>query len=490
MHRTSVNFKGEEAADPTLQEILVALSFALDLTEGAVPGHAIRSALMAVRIALAAGLDLPTICDVYYATLLKDVGCSSNSARMCQIVGGDDRVLKAGAKLEDWTRPHRYKFSTIKLLWEECLPGASMWKKSARLLKVGLTQHSNNRELIELRCDRGAQIVRKLGLGLDVAVAVRHLDEHWDGGGYPMQLQGNNIPVISRIMCIAQHLDAFCMDQGPQVAIETLRERSKRWFDPQLVKVVVDLDKRGKLWRECLPGDSTDAAWQAVMRLHPDEQHLLSAMDIDTICEAFADVVDAKSPFTFRHSIGVLRASIAIGERLDLPPKRMELLRRAALLHDVGKLSISNSILDKPTRLTDEEFSQVKKHPGLSAEIIGRVRAFREIAIVAGEHHEKLDGSGYPNNLSSADLSTESKVLAVADIYAALSEHRPYREALSSATIRSIMEKEVPKKLDPMCYAALCEVMEDLAVPATAAPGPVLERPAFAPYLEVVEAFI
>jgi len=203
MPLTSATYQPVEANDPTLQEILVALSFALDLTEGAVPGHAIRSCLLAVRIAMAAGLEQNLVSDLYYATLLKDVGCSSNAARMCQIVGGDDRAVKAGVKLADWTRTLRPEFATVKMLWQQVLPGASAWKKSGHMLKMAPMQPTNNRDLFEMRCDRGAVIVRKLGLGNRVAVGVRHLDEHWNGGGYPSGLKGNDIPVISRLMGIA-----------------------------------------------------------------------------------------------------------------------------------------------------------------------------------------------------------------------------------------------------------------------------------------------
>lgn len=489
MQLTSARFSGETVSNPTLQEILVALSFALDLTEGAVAGHAIRSCLLAVRIALSLGYDLDTISDLYYACLLKDVGCSSNSARMCQIVGGDDRVLKAAAKLEDWTKPQSYQLSTLKLLWEQVLPGASILDKGVRLLKIGATQHSNNRELIELRCDRGAQIVRKLGLGDNVAVAVRHLDEHWDGGGYPSGLRGQEIPVLSRLMGVAQHLDAFCMDQGPQAAIDTLKERSGRWFDPDLVRAAVSLDESRTLWRECLPADRPEETRCAILSLHPKDQALLSAADIDTICEAFADVVDAKSPFTFRHSIGVMNASVAIGRTLGLPENRIQVLGRAALLHDVGKLSIPNTILDKPTKLTDEEFRLIKTHPGLSNQILTRVGAFREIAVMAGEHHEKLDGSGYPFGLDQSHLSVESRILAVADIFAALSEHRPYREALGAEKIHSIMDREVPVRLDRDCYAALRVVMDELIEAVANRPVPT-SAPQCAPSLEVAEAFI
>jgi HD-GYP domain-containing protein (c-di-GMP phosphodiesterase class II) len=489
MRITSAIFQGSEASNPTLQEILVALSFALDLTEGAVPGHAIRSCLLALRVALKAGLGHGSLSDLYHASLLKDVGCSSNSARMCQIVGGDDRVVKAGAKLADWTQPLRPELSTLKLLWKQVLPEASPLRKGVRIAKIAADQHKNNRELIELRCDRGAMIVRKLGLGQDVSVGVRHLDEHWDGGGYPNGLRGQSIPIISRLMAVAQHLDAFCMDRGPEVAIKTLVERSGRWFDPDLASAAVALDRSRKLFRHCLPDDPVEETRAAILQLNPEEHVLLSDLDVDAICETFADVVDAKSPFTYRHSLGVMDAAVAIGNVIALPPDRMQLLRRAALLHDLGKLSISNTILDKPTRLTEAELETVKAHPGLTASILSHIGAFSEIAVVAGEHHEKLDGTGYPSRLFGKDLSMESRLLAVADIYGALSEKRPYREALSPAKIAAIMEKDVPARLDGECYEALRTVMADSNWCPSGLQEPSGDRWC-APDTDVVEAYI
>jgi putative nucleotidyltransferase with HDIG domain len=489
MPPTSATFRPLETSDPNLQEILVALSFALDLTEGAVPGHTIRTCLLAVRIAIAAGLEQDFVSDLYYASLLKDVGCSSNAAHMCQIVGGDDRAVKAGVKLADWTRTLRPEFATIKMLWQQVLPGASPLKKTGRMVKMAATQRTNNRDLIDMRCDRGAIIIRKLGLGTRVAVGVRHLDEHWNGAGYPSGLKGHDIPLISRLMGVAQHLDAFCMAHGPQVAMDTLIHRSGRWFDPELTAVAFSLDRARTLWLNCLPSDPIADTRAAILRLDPDRQARLSPLDIDAICETFADVVDAKSPFTYRHSIGVMDAAVAIGNILGLSPQRLRLLRRAALLHDIGKLSISNTILDKPTSLTDSELAIIRLHPGLSADILRHIAAFGEIAIIAGEHHEKLDGSGYPHGLRKADLSLESRLIAVADIYGALSEKRPYRNALDPAQITAIMDHEVPTRLDGLCYEALRTVMADLTHPPYDIAPPVEDRWCI-PTFDAAEAYI
>jgi putative nucleotidyltransferase with HDIG domain len=489
MALTSATYQPVDARDPSLQEMLVALSFALDLTEGAVPGHAIRSCLLAIRIAHEIGLEQSVISDLYYATLLKDVGCSSNAARMCQIIGGDDRIVKAGVRLEDWTRPLIPKLSKAKLLWQQVLPGASVLKKTARIAKIAATQHSNNRDLIGLRCDRGAMIVRKLGLGIPVAIAVRHLDEHWDGGGYPSGFKGAEIPILSRIVGVAQHLDAFCMSHGPENAIDTLLRRSRRWFDPQLTAAAVSLDRSGRLWSNCLPGDATEDTRSAVLHLNPDRPTQLSALNIDAICETFADVVDAKSPFTYRHSLGVMDAATTIADVLGLTPDRVRLIRRVALLHDVGKLSVPNTILDKPTRLTPAELAVVREHPRLSAEILGHIAAFSEIALLAGEHHEKLDGSGYPNGLRGPDLSLESRLVAVADIFGALSERRPYRESRSPAEITAIMDREARTQLDPTCYEALRTVMAKLTQLDPFGEEPSDER-WFMPGFAEIEAYI
>jgi HD-GYP domain-containing protein (c-di-GMP phosphodiesterase class II) len=201
----------------------------------------------------------------------------------------------------------------------------------------------------------------------------------------------------------------------------------------------------------------------AVVALSPVETNRLSASHIDLICEAFAEVVDAKSHFTFRHSMGVTVAARKIGGAMGLKTERMQLLNRAALLHDLGKLRVPNSILDKPGKLDDVQWSVMQEHPGLTRAILGRVHQFRELADVAGAHHEKLDGTGYPNRLSARDLSLESRILGTADIYGALTEDRPYRSGFSPVEALKIMERDVPGKLDGECFRALSAVAEAAA---------------------------
>jgi putative nucleotidyltransferase with HDIG domain len=458
MLQTSASFRNDlQDCDNSisLSEIISALSYALDLTEGAVHGHALRSCLLGMRIAAEAKLPADQTGSLYFALLLKDIGCSSNASRMCQIVGGDDRVMKAGAKLEDWTKPYKPSVTAVKLLWNNVLPDSGPAARVARILRIGVTQYRNNQEMIGLRCERGASILSKLGMGQPAAQAVRSLDEHWDGGGYPDSVKGEQIPLLARICAIAQHLDVFSSARGADNAIDALKRRSGTWFDPQLVRVAVSLHRRRALWANCAHTDSEGDTRQAVLDLDSGCRHHLEAAQIDQICEAFADVVDAKSPFTFSHSIGVAEVALGIATALNLSADRVQLVRRAALLHDIGKLSVPNTVLDKGGKLSEEEWKTVRRHPGISRNILERVGPFREMAVVAGEHHEKLDGSGYPNRLMAPDLSIESRIIAVADVYGALSEDRPYRASLDLDEIVSIMTKYVPDKLDVDCFDAL-----------------------------------
>jgi HD-GYP domain-containing protein (c-di-GMP phosphodiesterase class II) len=453
------------AGAPTLAEIISALSFALDLTEGAVPGHALRCCLLGMRLGRELGFSDAELGDLYHALLMKDVGCSSNAARMCQIIGGgDDRAVKSGVKLEDWTKPHKPSVAALRLLWSNVLPGRGTAGKIGLILRIALTQHKNNEEMIQLRCDRGASIVRKIGMSEQTAQAVRSLDEHWDGGGYPERAKGKTISPLARVMAVAQHLDVFALERSPEQAMRVLRERSGRWFDPAIVKAAESLHRRGALWMQCLSGVERNSAQSAqftraaVLDLSPGQAARMRASEIDLICEAFAEVVDAKSHFTFRHSVGVTDAASAIGKALGLKAERQQLLHRAALLHDLGKLRVPNSILDKPGKLDADEWAVMKEHPGLTRAILDRVKQFRELAYVAGAHHEKLDGSGYPNNLHAEALPLEARILAVADMYGALIEDRPYRNGFCAEQALGIMQRDAGGKLDGDCFAALSSV--------------------------------
>jgi putative nucleotidyltransferase with HDIG domain len=226
--------------------------------------------------------------------------------------------------------------------------------------------------------------------------------------------------------------------------------RSGHWFDPQMVFALESIARRGDLWRDI------ERSAKVVPTLEPKERIWQVSDDvIEAICLAFAEVIDAKSVFTFQHSTGVAGAAQAMARSLGLPEADVTLLRRAALLHDIGKLSVSNAILDKPAKLEEGEWRTVREHPRYSYEILRRIPGFGGIAGLAAKHHEKLDGTGYWRGLDATQLSTTARILVVADVYDALAARRPYRDALPKEQVLAIMARETPRAIDAQCFYAL-----------------------------------
>jgi putative nucleotidyltransferase with HDIG domain len=443
-------------------EIISALSYALDLTEGQPMGHSARTCMIGMRIAKHIGMPLTQQGDLYYALLLKDAGCSSNSSRLFHIINADDIRAKGDLKTTDWTR---MGWESLHYALSHVATGLPFLERMRKLVSVAATQQVDSKALVQIRCDRGAAIARKMSFPLPVAAAIYSLDEHWNGGGYPDGLRGVNIPVYSRIANLAQTLDVFLVNRGPDAAMEAIGKRSGRWFDPDLVQAARSLAKTGALWNSL---ESANVLKEVVAMEPEVRQTLASEESIENICLAFADVIDSKSPFTYRHSNGVASAAVAIGRQLGMNASDLTFLRRAALLHDIGKLSVPNSILEKPGKLTALEWDVVKKHPYYTLEILRRIPGLENMSEVAAAHHEKLDGSGYFRGWTAEQLSTHARILVVADIYDALSAQRPYRDAMALDQVFTIMRKEAPRALDADCLEALISFQDQ---PGAVTPG-------------------
>jgi HD-GYP domain-containing protein (c-di-GMP phosphodiesterase class II) len=430
-------------ADFALSGVIGALSYALDVTEGQPPGHSLRSCLIGMRLAEEIGLDARTRSDLFYALLLKDAGCSANASRMAALFGADDGEAKRTSKRVDWSRP----LSALAWSLRTVAPGDSLRVRADRLNAIR-SEGEVTRSLMQARCDRGAEIARMLFLSEETADAIRALDEHWDGRGQPSGLEGEEIPLLGRILCLAQTVEIFHADGDVKAAWAVARRRRGRWFDPDLVDALGAFRRDRDFWGAL---DTPDvSAWE------PPE--LLLAVDeprLDRIAEAFARVIDAKSPYTARHSERVAELAVGTAAVLGFGPVGLRDLRRAALLHDIGKLAISNRILDKPGRLTEEEFDKVREHPLYSLRILERAPCFAPLAWIAATHHERLDGRGYPFGLGAEKLTTSMRVLAVADVYEALTAERPYREALGHETAMEIIGRDVPHALDADAVSAL-----------------------------------
>jgi HD-GYP domain-containing protein (c-di-GMP phosphodiesterase class II) len=423
-----------------ISEVLAALSHALDLTEGQPVGHAARSCVLGVRIADQIGLAEDDRNALFYALLLKDAGCSSSAARMSTLFGVDDLVLKADGKRVDWSRPGE----VLRFVSRHAGEGVSPLRRVARVGSVASRLKREGHAIVETRCERGAGVVRQLELPEAAAVAVRELDEHWDGTGQPYGVKGDQISIVGRVGCVAQNAELFLAAGGQHAMRTMLADRRGRWFEPDLADALLAVDAADPIWLELTNG----SAERSLAALAPTDIEL-DADDarLDQIAETFATIVDAKSPYTARHSHGVALHAGVIGAQLGFSSTVLRDLRRGALLHDLGKLGISNTILDKPGKLDDHEFELIKSHPVFTEQILARVPAFAPLATAAAAHHERIDGRGYPYGLSGRDLTPYSRVLAVSDVYEALTADRPYRAGMPVDEALEIMRRDAGSHL-------------------------------------------
>jgi putative nucleotidyltransferase with HDIG domain len=429
-------------------EIISALSVALDITQGQPEGHCMRSALIGMRLAEELHLSTDDRSALFYALLLKDLGCSSNAAKMAYLFGADDRVVKHSSRMVDLTKPG----DAVKHCWRHCAPGGSMVDKLLKMAAMVRSGTEGARKIAQVRCERGADIARALLLPEATATAILHLDEHWDGQGLPCGLKGDNISLLGRICCLAQTVEVFFTAYGLSSALGVARDRRGRWFDPQLVDSLLTLQRDAAFWTRLRSNDlsSEVGPWE------PEDAVLLADEPcLDRVAAAFARVVDAKSPWTYQHSTRVAEIAVGIARQFGVSGELERDIRRAGLLHDIGKLGVSSLILDKPGKPTEEEFDEIRRHPDYTQQILQQVDAFGTLADVAAAHHERLDGRGYHRRMEGSQLPWVARVLAVADICEALSAQRPYRDALPWPQIEEILLRDAGTGLDPDCVEAL-----------------------------------
>ncbi|MCA9402852.1 MAG: HD domain-containing protein [Candidatus Omnitrophica bacterium] len=434
-------------------EILTAVTYALDLTEGQPKGHCLRGCWIGFHIGRRLGLEDYQLWELYYTLLLKDAGCSSNAARLFQLYGSDDLKIK-----HDFKTVNTQKISeVVRFILEHAGVHESKGEQFRRIMHLAGKGNKLATELIQTRCESGALIAKQLGFSDDVADGVRFLDEHYNGKGRPEGLQGKSIPVYSRIALMAQVIDVFQMIGGKAAALREIQERRGSWFDPDIADAFREVSRDDRFW-ETLNGDDI---LESVIGLEPADNVMFLTEDrLDIMAEAFAKIIDSKSPFTYGHSSRVTEYAMAMAEKIGMDADRRRWFKRGALLHDIGKLGVSNAVLDKPGKLTDEEWGQIKLHPKYTEEILSKIGIFKELAVVAAAHHERLDGKGYHKGLKGEEIVLETRILTVADIYDALAAKRPYRDAMAVEKALGILdEMHAGGAIDGQCLSILKSVI-------------------------------
>lgn len=441
-------FKADESTDQSrLSEILGAFSYALDLTEGQPAGHSIRACWIGTQLAMALGLNGEELRDIYYAVLLKDLGCSANAARVTEMFAGDDRKLKHDFKL---LGPKPEDFGAFVAI--EVGVGRDAAVREQALCNLAENGGAIMTDIMGTRCSRGADIARQLRFSEDVAQAIAHLDEHWDGSGLPLGIAGPDIHLGGRIALLAQVADVFYSAKGKDAAIAEVRNRAGSWLDPELCAIFEKLSAASGFWEELALDDLAEQLWE----LEPAAQYVSVDEDyLDDISSAFGRVIDAKSPYAAGHSQRVGMIAEKIAENLGMDDQSRRVLRRAAILHDVGKLGVSSAILEKPGKLDAEEWAIMQSHAAHTTNILGQIGVMSDMAMIAGSHHERLDGMGYPLGLDERSIAIESRIITVADIYDALTTDRPYRKAMSTEKAMAILQSEIGVAVDQRCFEAL-----------------------------------
>ena len=444
-----------------LAEIIEALSKALDLTEGQPPGHCIRACYIGTHIGRELGLPDGELQDLYYTLLLKDLGCSSNAARICEIYLADDLAFKRDFKLVDGSLGQVLRFVIGHTGMQ-----AGLAERFRGILNILQNGGEIVTDLIQTRCQRGAEIARMMRFSEAVANGILGLDEHWNGGGRPIGLSGTEIPLFSRIALLSQIADIFQASGGPEASKAEIAKRSGTWFDPDLTAAFARVAARPDFW-EILRSPALE---EVVLSSEPGQQAIMADDDyLDDIAAAFAKVIDAKSPYTSGHSDRVALFTDLIAEEMGIDAEGRRFLKRAALLHDIGKLGVSNSVLDKPGKLEGEEWEQMKRHSEFSELILSRIHAFSEAAVIGGAHHERLDGKGYPRGLTAEAIPMEVRIVSTADVFDALTADRPYRAAMPIAKALAILWEGAGQSHDPVCITALERALDRTVIEKKAA---------------------
>jgi HD-GYP domain-containing protein (c-di-GMP phosphodiesterase class II)/DNA-binding CsgD family transcriptional regulator len=403
-----------------LAALVGALSLATDLGAGNPTESALRTALLAARVGRALGLDGEALGDVYYTALLRYLGCSGFAYEEAALNGGDDRAYLAMFQGADPTRVAEMIALAVRGLAKDKPLGAR-----ARAVTRFVSDPKGYARLARAHCDQAVALAGHLDVRPAVVTALGEMYERFDGRGAPRGLRGKQISTPARILTLAQAVEVHGRVGGPAAALAVVRERRGTQFDPEIADAFAARAK--ELWDEA----NAPSVWTAFLDAEPVPRRSVNPARIDEVALAFARYVDLKSPFTLGHSTGVARLAADAASRAGLSPAEAKVLERAALLHDLGRVSVPNGIWDKPGPLDDAERERVRLHAYHAERILRQTPAFAPLAALVASHHERVDGSGYHRAVGGAALDLSARLLAACDVYQAMTEERPWRPALT-----------------------------------------------------------
>ena len=440
--------------DLRLSDLLAALSVATDLGMGQPPEKAVRSCLLATGLGQALGLTDEEVRDVYYASLMRHLGCTATASLEARLFGGDELASRRVAEPADFGDRREMLALTL---------GTGRGSGPRRPLLVGRAVVGDllqGRDILASVCEAGAVLAERLGLGQRVATAIAQQFERWDGKGGPQGLVGDEITLPARISEVATQVLLFHQMGGADSATSMVRDRSGSWFDPSVAGAFL------RYGEDLLRANDAVDPWQAVLEAEPAPGRRIQPGELDSVARCFAAMVDLKSTFTLGHSTRVGELSELAGRALGLDERAVVNLRRAALLHDLGRVGVSSGIWDKAGPLTRGEREHVRLHPYHTERILACSPVLAPLGRIAGLHHERLDGSGYHHGLAAAGLPIPARVLAAADTFQTLTQDRPHRASHTPARAADRLVAEARAgRLDPDCVRAVIEAAGQAPAP-------------------------
>jgi HD-GYP domain-containing protein (c-di-GMP phosphodiesterase class II) len=398
-----------------LAELVAALSLGVDLGFGQPMEHVLRQCLIALRLAERLGLDDERRADVYYTALLVNVGCHADAHEQAKWFG-DDIALKS-TKYDHEVGSVRGAAAAFRLIGA----GNPPLHRFRVALEFMLAGHRDVDGMVREHARVARLLGEQLNMSAGVLASLASAYEMWNGKGWPGELRGEEVPLAARLAQLAEYAEVAHRVGGVEAAKELARGRAGKQFDPSLAELICsDADP-------IFAGLDGIGTWEAVIDAEPGLALVLSGEQFDAALLAIANFVDLKSPYTLGHARAVAELVAEAGTQLGLREPEIRTLRRAGLVHDLGRLGVSNAIWDKPGPLGAGEWERVRLHPYLTERMLYQAAALAPLAAIAVAHRERLDGSGYPRRLAGSAIPRLARILGAADAYQAMREPRPYR---------------------------------------------------------------
>jgi HD-GYP domain-containing protein (c-di-GMP phosphodiesterase class II) len=437
--------RGDRVAQPIrAAELVAALSIATDLGTGQPLEHAVRSAVLAVRLGELAGASAGELADTYYVALLHASGCTSNGHEAGQLFG-DDIAHRAAFYLIDPTKPDE-----VVEFYRAFVGLGRPPEVRAKMFEQAIAEAGPRaRESLETMCEVAQRFAAWLGLRTSIQEALEYVFARWDGLGLPA-VAGEQIPTSIRLLHVAKDASLFLSAAGPERACAVLDERSGAAYEPRLAELAVanldailgELDE-ARMWEHALAVEPSPPVW-----LHGDA--------IDAGFATIAAITGLKTPWLREHCAAVAELAEAAAWRAHLDEDEVTLVRRAALAHDVGRVGVPNSIWEKPAALAFGEWERVRLHAHFTERAFAQSPALAPIGRIAGAHHERLDGSGYHRGVRAPEIDQAARIVAAADCYVAMREARPHRPALEAAAAEAELLRDASEgRLDPDAVAVV-----------------------------------